>query len=104
MQTGSVKACTSAFQGKRCPLLVAVGGGRRLGERAEISARSSGVIAISSALSELSNWVRLRAPMMGAVIAGWLPTQATARAAGSKPRSAAKAVKRSATSYTHSAP
>jgi len=38
----------------------------------------------------------LRAPTMGAVTAGWAPTQAIASAAGSKPCSRAKAVKRSA--------
>ena len=57
------------------------GGGS--GDRAEISALSSGVMGTSTEAIELRSCSTFRAPRMGAVTAGWPATQATARLAGS---------------------
>ena len=51
-------------------------------DKAEISARHCWVILIFTASSESLSWSAWRAPMMGAVMAGWDITQATAKAAG----------------------
>ncbi len=48
------------------------GGGAR--ERSVICARSAGVMSTFTAASESFSWSTLRAPMMGAVIAGCVAT------------------------------
>src|SRR5262245_24531788 len=56
------------------------GGGVR--DSAEISSRSSGVMSIFTESSDACSWSTLRPPMIGAVIAGWLPVHATAMLIG----------------------
>jgi hypothetical protein len=64
------------------PLFRPIVRGRGGGDSWLMRSRSSGVIGTSSERSEGSSCSRLRAPRMGAVIAGWLPTHATAKLAG----------------------
>ena len=78
------------------------GGGVR--ERAAISARSSGVMSTFTDASESFSWSRLRAPMMGAVIAGCAPTQAMAALTGCRPFCWQRATYFSAVSKAHSSP
>ena len=73
-------------------------------ESAVISARSAGVMSTFTALSESCSCSRLRAPTMGAVMAGWAPTQAMAVLTGCRPFCLQKATNLSATSNIHGSP
>lgn len=78
------------------------GAGVRL--RSAISVRNSGVILTSTDARESFNCSTLRAPMIGAVTAGCVPTQAIAVLTGCRPFFLQKAVYFSATSNIHGSP
>ena len=90
-----VKGESSSF------LSVAEGGA---GDSAEMASLTSSAMSTSTEATEGLSCSKLRAPMMGAVTAGWDATQETARAAGVTPLSRARDVNLSAVSYIHSAP
>ncbi len=73
-------------------------------ESAEISALSSGVMSIDIESREARSCSTLRPPMIGAVTAGCVPTQATAALTGCMPRLLQNAANLAATSCIHSSP
>src|SRR5688500_2266011 len=73
-------------------------------DKAALSARTWGVMGIFTASTEARICSRLRPPMIGAVIAGCEPTQATAALIGCHSRALQKATNLAAVSCIHSSP
>jgi hypothetical protein len=96
------RASTKTRDWSRAPDRSVAGGGVR--ERAASSARSAGVMSTFTAASESLSCSTLRAPMIGAVTAGWAPTQAIAVLTGWRSLCLQKATYFSATSNIHASP
>src|SRR5689334_11120015 len=98
---------TRAFRSEKtyffCSSLRSVAGGG-VRESAVISARSAGLISIFTESSEACSWSMLRAPMIGAVMAGCVATQATAAPTGCSPRPLQKATNLAAISCIQGSP